>query len=50
MILVQWKQDGKKINGNWYFMKESGAMVSNTTIDGYYLGTDGVWAENTSGN
>ena len=40
----------QKINGNWYFMQESGAMVSNTTIDGYYLGTDGAWAENTSGN
>jgi hypothetical protein len=40
----------QKISGNWYFMQESGAMVSNTTIDGYYLGTDGAWAENTYGN
>lgn len=34
----------------WYYLNKSGAMVFNTTIDGYYLGTDGAWIENTSGN
>lgn len=37
-------------NGVWYYLNENGAMVSNTTINGYYLGTDGAWTQNASGN
>jgi len=33
-----WIQD----NGKWYYLNQSGAMVSNTTIDGYRLGADGA--------
>lgn len=32
-----WVQD----SGNWYYLNSSGAMVSNTTIDGYKIGSDG---------
>lgn len=39
-----------KSNGVWYYLNENGAMVSNTTIDGYYLGSDGAWIENVSGD
>ena len=34
-----WIQD----NGKWYYLASNGAMVSNTTIDGYKIGSDGVW-------
>ena len=31
-------------DGKWYYLNpESGAMLSNTTIDGYVLGADGAW-------
>jgi hypothetical protein len=30
-------------NGTWYYCNESGAMLANTTIDGYVLGDNGVW-------
>lgn len=33
-----WVQD----NGKWYYLNSSGAMVSNTTIDGYKIGSDGA--------
>lgn len=33
-----WIQD----NGKWYYLNQSGAMVSNTTINGYRLGADGA--------
>lgn len=39
-----------KDNGVWYYLNQNGKMVSNTTIDGYYLGTDGIWIENASEN
>jgi len=36
-----WVQD----SGNWYYLNLSGAMVSNTTIDGYKIGSDGCLIE-----
>lgn len=30
-------------NEIWYYLDNNGAMVSDTTIDGYYLGKDGAW-------
>lgn len=30
-------------DGKWYYLYESGAMAFNTTIDGYKLGSNGVW-------
>lgn len=35
-----WFEDS---NGKWYYLYDSGAMASNTTIDGYKLGSDGAW-------
>lgn len=34
----------KDIDSKWYFLKSSGAMASNEYVDGYYLGTNGAWA------
>jgi glucan-binding YG repeat protein len=31
------------INDKWYYFNSDGFMVHDTTIDGYYLGSDGVW-------
>lgn len=33
---IQWK-------GDWYFLYSSGVMATNTAIDGYPVGSDGVW-------
>lgn len=30
------------VNGYWYYLYSSGKMASNTYVDGYYLGSDGV--------
>ena len=32
-----------KDNDKWYFLLPSGAMAVNTTIDGRWIGADGVW-------
>lgn len=37
-----WMQDGDK----WYYLDNDGAMVKDTTIDSYILGSDGVWIQN----
>ena len=36
---VGWIQDG----GNWYFLNSDGSMAHDTTISGYYLGSNGAW-------
>lgn len=33
----------KDANGKWYYLNSSGAMVKNTTIDGYKINSDGVY-------
>lgn len=30
-------------NNNWYYLNTNGSMASNTTVDGYTLGSDGAW-------
>jgi len=30
-------------NGTWYYLNSSGAMLANTTVDGYRLGSNGAW-------
>lgn len=35
-----WLQD---TSGKWYYLKESGMMAKNTTINGYKIGADGVY-------
>ena len=32
-----------EIGGKWYFFYDSGSMASNTTVNGYKLGSDGAW-------
>lgn len=44
------KTDWLKSNDKWYYLNENGAMVTSTSIDGYYLGADGTWIEDTSKN
>jgi uncharacterized protein YpiB (UPF0302 family) len=33
----------KQVSGKWYYLYSNGSMASNTVIDGYTLGKDGVW-------
>ena len=33
----------QRINGNWYYFHGDGAMARNANIDGYYVGSDGIW-------
>lgn len=40
------KTGWQQIGGKWYYLNSNGVMVSNTTIDGYYIGADGSWEEN----
>lgn len=35
----------KQINGKWYYFDNEGKMVTNTVIDGYKIGADGVWIQ-----
>ncbi|SFC84830.1 cadherin-like beta sandwich domain-containing protein [Clostridium uliginosum] len=35
-----WLNDG---NGRWYLLDNTGAMLANTTINGYKLGANGMW-------
>ena len=35
----------KDTDGQWYYLNESGAMEYNKYIDGYYLASNGAWAE-----
>ena len=36
--------------GNWYYCYSNGQMAKNTTIDGYYLNSNGAWTTNISSN
>ncbi|NRT78894.1 cadherin-like beta sandwich domain-containing protein [Clostridium beijerinckii] len=35
----------KDSSGKWYYLRESGIMAKNTTIDGYKLGSDGTYTK-----
>ena len=35
---MEWLND----NGTWYYLNASGAMLANTTVDGYKLGASGL--------
>ena len=39
-----WIQDG----GNWYYLYNNGKMAHDTTIEGYYLNSSGVWTTQQS--
>ncbi|OOM74767.1 putative endo-beta-N-acetylglucosaminidase precursor [Clostridium puniceum] len=40
MYTNRWAQSS---DGTWYYLGASGAMVTNTTINGYKLGANGAW-------
>jgi len=40
-VKLGWQQK----NGIWYYLNQSGAMEYNKYIDGYYLGSNGVWVK-----
>lgn len=40
-FIVGWKQ----LDGKWYYFDKDGRMVTNTIIDGYKIGSDGVWIQ-----
>jgi hypothetical protein len=61
-VSAEWKQDSnglwnsegnswsigwKEIDGKWYYFGQDGYMVHDTNIDGYNIGSDGSWIENT---
>lgn len=33
----------KYIDGNWYYLNSNGTMAHDTTVGGYYLGSNGAW-------
>ena len=35
----------KDADGTWYYLNQSGAMLSNTIVDGYVLNKDGAWVK-----
>lgn len=35
----------KQIDGKWYYFYSDGKMASNTTINGYKIGANGVWVQ-----
>jgi glucan-binding YG repeat protein len=35
----------KDTNGKYYYLNDNGSMASNTTIQGYKLGSDGAWVK-----
>lgn len=57
-VCAQWKHDSngwwnsegngysvgwRKIDGNWFYFGKDGYMVHDTTVDGYKIGSDGIW-------
>ncbi|MDF2883802.1 MAG: hypothetical protein K0R54_4366 [Clostridiaceae bacterium] len=37
-------------NGKWYYLNSDGSMASNTTVDGYFLASNGAMQEKSSDN
>lgn len=45
-----WATGWRQINGTWYYFYPDGYMAHDTTIEGYYLNSSGVWVSNKSIN
>lgn len=44
-----WSVGWKQIDSKWYYFNSDGYMAHNTTVDGYKLGLDGAWMQDTAG-
>ncbi|AGX44385.1 putative cell wall binding repeat protein [Clostridium saccharobutylicum] len=42
-----WSVGWKEIDGKWYYFNSGGYMVHDTIIDGYSIGSDGSWIQDT---
>lgn len=42
-----WATGWREIGGKWYHFNTEGYMTKNKVIDGYVLGADGAWIQNT---
>lgn len=40
-MLTGWQE----LNSHWYYFNTSGQMVVNSVVDGYVLGSDGIWVQ-----
>jgi hypothetical protein len=62
---AEWKQDSngwwniegssysvgwRLIDGKWYYFNSDGYMAHDTTVNGYSIGSDGVWVQNNTSN
>ncbi|EHI97642.1 cell wall binding repeat-containing protein [Clostridium sp. DL-VIII] len=45
-----WATGWRNIDGNWYYFYSDGYMASDTTIDGYYVNSNGVWISTNNSN
>ena len=45
-----WATGWKQIDGNWYYFYSDGYMAHDTTIQGYYLNSNGAWTTSTTTN
>jgi len=43
-----WSTGWKTIDGSWYYFSPDGYMVTQTSIDGYYLNNNGEWVNDSN--
>lgn len=43
-----WATGWRVIDGNWYYFYSNGYMAHDTTIDGYYLNSNGAWTQDVA--
>jgi hypothetical protein len=42
-----WSVGWRQIDGKWYYFGQDGYMVHDTVVNGYNIGSDGVWIQST---
>ncbi|AGF58212.1 hypothetical protein B0P06_003475 [Clostridium saccharoperbutylacetonicum] len=43
-----WSVGWRQIDGKWYYFNADGYMAHDTTIEGYYLNSNGAWINNVA--